>query len=213
MAREVRDHLGVAERFLHGGIHARDDGGRQVLGAQQRVPIGHLEARQRLRNGGQRTGDGGAPQRWYGKGAKAPALDLRQRGGCGGEGKIDLAGDQVRHQWPAAAIGHVDGADPRLAVQQRAGQMPRAADARRTIGQHVRLGTRRRDQIRQAAPGTVRRDNEDVEDVAGHGDGREIDPRVEGEVAEKRGVDGERPDGPHQQRIAIRRGAHDEVGG
>ena len=114
------------------------------------------------------------------------------RGGQGHEQRLDMPGNQVNHGRPAATIGHMGEAKPRILREKRAGQMADGPIALRSKCQLAIRRPRPGDEARHIPRRGGRVDHQYLRGAHGFNHRAEIPHGVKANTRVKRRVDRER---------------------
>ena len=148
----------------------------------------------------------------HGESAQPAAPDVVGGGRDVVEHHLHLTGDQVGQRRRAAAVGHVHHVDAGHHLEQLARHVDRGAVAGRRHVELAGIGLGVGDQLGDRLDRKRRMDIHHVGKADDAGDRDDVAQKVETELVVERGVDGigRRH---QQQRVAVRRGAHDRLGG
>src|SRR5262245_20614152 len=139
-------------------------------------------------------------------------LDVRDRLNRGGEHDLHLPTEQIGPRGPAAAIRYVHEVDPGHHLEQLAGHMGRGADTARRHVDLARIGLGVSDEFGDCLSWHRWIDHYDKGHDNNAGDRCNVADEIEVELVIERRV-GRACVGPdHEQRVAVRRRAHDRLG-
>ena len=201
--RSSRDHGGGFERAVGLGVEPLDRGGRRRSGRGEAVPAGDFEARKAA------LGDG----RQFRRERRALGRRHRQRLELAGGGErqardrrrkhhVDLPAEEIGHRRRGALVGHVQKIDPRLPLEELAGEMDGGTRARRGIGHLPGMGFRKRDEVGGRGERRARIHHQHIGAGRRGDDTGEIAHRIERQVAVEAGHRGE-PAVRQQQGVAV----------